>query len=745
MNEHEIFAHVPKEIFDHERRQLNVRAEQLSIEMQANIKRDLAKAANSGFVDENMTKSLTSKSHYPMQIRLREDYINTLLTVLYKYDEARIPDFRKFVTEGLTLQGEHPPQLYQTYPHTIGTIFDNKLAALKAEAFKKREEAEASSRNDKIKGHDVDSPTPIAANDVTEVEFIKEIGQGQSAHVWLVRDPQLDRQLAVKLLIGGGDTEKRTVDHARALAKAVHPNVVTVHRLAKVRHPKSKEIVDAIILEFLDGKTLFERQNDGKSTAAEAKLIGEAVINGIQHIHAQGLEHGDLHEGNIMVCSNHVVKVLDIAFSNPLDLLSTETRQMRLRRDINNLKRILGGLVAQSDLDAALLTTHHRQLQDAKELDDVRRVFSTILDAKQSETERQSRSPDLAIRQIPKNDMSKPITHIPVDNRKRFHGYFAFLILALIACAILVAVEIIPKFRHEEPPPLTLLQQPISSKFDNAKRAWLITLTFLPNRDASIPDAGVEVRFPRPYRRATYNVASESGMTFHEKTGVVGDVNSAHYKLSLTELPRNASLEITFECDENMPPSEIIVTPGAKSNASSGAASVTNNATAVIDDASLVTKAIQDAAHADSRKAFDQLREWAKNPNFSEQRKAADAVRTLIAENNSWSFQNEPRLSDDAIKVLDEKPFEDIRSELFKSTTNGDYKYGLISYISHDNRVSKKLKLQCFIDLINVEPSIRNTKQAIRYLHIQTKQDFPMLDIDAVLDWWGKNKDSIKE
>jgi serine/threonine protein kinase len=53
--------------------------------------------------------------------------------------------------------------------------------------------------------------------------------------VYLARDPELDRKVAVKVLRGGGDPradgEQRLRREALALAKLAHPNVVTVYEV----------------------------------------------------------------------------------------------------------------------------------------------------------------------------------------------------------------------------------------------------------------------------------------------------------------------------------------------------------------------------------------------------------------------------------------------------------------------------------------------------------------------------------
>lgn len=242
-----------------------------------------------------------------------------------------------------------------------------------------------------------------SSDELADLTFSGEIASGASANVWKAREKTLDRDIAVKLLFRSGDFLKRTVEHAKALAKATHPNVVTVIRLAKVRHPSSGEIVEAILMEYLSGKTLAERQFEGKFSKEEVKRIGESIIDGLEHIHSQGLEHGDFHEGNIMI-SGKVVKILDIAFSENIDLLSTERHEQKIRKDINNLKRILGDLLMNSEVNSELVLTQSRILMDANTIPTVRSAFRTIVIVDEPEA-----TPDVADKERTTSSLTKSV------------------------------------------------------------------------------------------------------------------------------------------------------------------------------------------------------------------------------------------------------------------------------------------------------------------------------------------------
>ena len=46
------------------------------------------------------------------------------------------------------------------------------------------------------------------------------------------------------------------LQHAMALARAKHPNVVTIHTIEKINDPNGSGFVDAVVMGFLPGQTL---------------------------------------------------------------------------------------------------------------------------------------------------------------------------------------------------------------------------------------------------------------------------------------------------------------------------------------------------------------------------------------------------------------------------------------------------------------------------------------------------------
>jgi serine/threonine-protein kinase len=104
------------------------------------------------------------------------------------------------------------------------------------------------------------------------------------------------------------------------LARSVsHPNVCRVHDLA----PSPWGPI--LVMEHIAGQTLHthirRRKAQGGYTADEFRKIASEAAAGLAAIHAQGLVHGDLKPGNVMVTSDRAI-ILDFGFAQERARLS---------------------------------------------------------------------------------------------------------------------------------------------------------------------------------------------------------------------------------------------------------------------------------------------------------------------------------------------------------------------------------------------------------------------------------------
>src|SRR5205823_3009912 len=117
----------------------------------------------------------------------------------------------------------------------------------------------------------------------------RALGAGGFGAVYLGRDSQLDRAVAIKVLhagLGQPQTEgERALQEARRLARLRHPGIVTVHDVGV--HEGRVYIVS----DYLDGPELGRWLQDNRPAWPEAGRIAAAVADALAHAHAQLVIH----------------------------------------------------------------------------------------------------------------------------------------------------------------------------------------------------------------------------------------------------------------------------------------------------------------------------------------------------------------------------------------------------------------------------------------------------------------------
>jgi eukaryotic-like serine/threonine-protein kinase len=161
------------------------------------------------------------------------------------------------------------------------------------------------------------SPSPINTGTVVNdrYDIRQSLGKGGMGEVFLAFDRSTQQTVALKVVreesrMPGDDEALR---QELLLARSVsHPNVCRVHDLA----PSLWGPI--LVMEQIPGQTLHthirKKKASGGYSADEFRKIAAEVCAGLAAIHAQGLVHGDLKPGNVMVCEGRAV-ILDFGFA----------------------------------------------------------------------------------------------------------------------------------------------------------------------------------------------------------------------------------------------------------------------------------------------------------------------------------------------------------------------------------------------------------------------------------------------
>jgi eukaryotic-like serine/threonine-protein kinase len=136
-------------------------------------------------------------------------------------------------------------------------------------------------------------------------EIRQSLGKGGMGEVFLAYDRTTQQAVALKIVREEarmpGDDEALRLE--LILARSVSdPNVCRVHDLA------SSPYGPILVMEYITGQTLHthirRKKAQGGYTADEFRRIASDVASGVAAIHQQGLVHGDLKPGNVMVTTN---------------------------------------------------------------------------------------------------------------------------------------------------------------------------------------------------------------------------------------------------------------------------------------------------------------------------------------------------------------------------------------------------------------------------------------------------------
>ena len=137
-------------------------------------------------------------------------------------------------------------------------------------------------------------------------EGIRRLGKGGCGIVMLAHDPQLGREVAIKMgrPPKGDEVADDMLREARLLAKLSHPNIIKVYETGTY---EGRPFLAMEHVAGIDGSRFIREAPDWESVVR----VYIAAGRGLAAAHAQGLVHGDFKPGNILMGDDGIVLVSD--------------------------------------------------------------------------------------------------------------------------------------------------------------------------------------------------------------------------------------------------------------------------------------------------------------------------------------------------------------------------------------------------------------------------------------------------
>jgi serine/threonine protein kinase len=149
-------------------------------------------------------------------------------------------------------------------------------------------------------------PAPVC---VGRFELQRRLGAGAMGIVYEAHDPQLRRQVALKMLNGVALQEGEAFFHeAQALARLSHPNVLQIHEAGV------HEDAPFLVSELMHGGTLRSWMSEARPWREVLRMLIQ-VGRGLHAAHQRGLVHRDIKPENVLIGADGQPRVADFGLA----------------------------------------------------------------------------------------------------------------------------------------------------------------------------------------------------------------------------------------------------------------------------------------------------------------------------------------------------------------------------------------------------------------------------------------------
>lgn len=162
-------------------------------------------------------------------------------------------------------------------------------------------------------------PASLAIRKINRFEIQRTLGAGAQGTVYLALDSRLNRQVAIKTPILGGEAQehRRRVDtllrEAQLVSQLSHPNVVPLFDAGEA------DELPFLVFEYVEGTVLSQLiKRERRLSTSRAAGITVEVLCALGYAHGKGVMHRDIKPGNIMLTSEGVSRIMDFGIAQQI-------------------------------------------------------------------------------------------------------------------------------------------------------------------------------------------------------------------------------------------------------------------------------------------------------------------------------------------------------------------------------------------------------------------------------------------
>jgi serine/threonine protein kinase/tetratricopeptide (TPR) repeat protein len=183
---------------------------------------------------------------------------------------------------------------------------------------------------------------------IAEFELLDELGHGGMGVVYKAWHRQLNRMVALKMIVDGKHAQpeylKRFLNEAQAEARLHHPNIVQIYDIGEDHG------CPYVILEMLEGGTLADSlKRTTQPNRAAARLV-ETLASAVHQAHQAGIVHRDLKPANVLFDRDGTPKIADFGLAKWFEVDQSQTQTQTHTGEIMGTSSYMAPEQAQGDV-----------------------------------------------------------------------------------------------------------------------------------------------------------------------------------------------------------------------------------------------------------------------------------------------------------------------------------------------------------------------------------------------------------